>query len=1474
MKKLYALLLLAGGAFSLPVLGQSTTLINPSAEGGFELGTTFAANGWTDVQQGNNSANKWYVGSVVVNSGTRGAYISNDNNVTNAYTVNDARVQHFYRDITFPAGQSQITLTFNWKGVTESCCDYLRVHLVSTATTPAAGTLLTTGQLGVNYNMQSAWQTTTLTLPATAAGTTQRLVFSWRADGSVGTQPPHAIDNISLVSQAPPPPNCATYTSPANNATGVCNTGTTLNWNAPTSGGAPTGYKLYFGTNNPPSNIVNGTNLGNVLTYNPGTLLANTTYYWQIVPTNSAGDATGCAIQSFTTGSGCYTMTNGSTVSTCSGSFYDSGGSSGNYTNGENSTMTFCPATPGTYMQVVFSSLNLESCCDNIKVYDGTSTTAPLLGTFTGTSVPCTLTATNGAGCLTFQFYSDGSVVYSGWAATLSCSPTPGGAMPGSTCSNAITVPSLPYSATGQNTACSVNNYTNTSTGSCGTLYESGEDLVYTYTAAGPECIGITLSNASTTSIGFQVYSGCPGAAGTTCVGGFGGSNPLSGSVTLPSAGTYYIIVDTWASPSSATFDIAISSFGSGPANDLPCNAATLGLNANIGGHNTCSGSGGEPGVPSCWTTGNLNTVWYSVVCPASGQLKIRTTLGTLTNTQIALYSGTCTALTLVTGACNDNAPACGSSTYNNSEITATGLTAGATYYIRVDGTSNLTGSFDIMAVDGSIGFPPAAGQDCFIANPVCNQSISVGNPGYQAYGNNCDFTGTGLCLASGERGSVWYTIPINANGTLTFDIVPNDWPGAPSTSSTDYDFAIWKVGGSGTTTTCAGILSSPATALAACNYSGLGVTGCFGTGNAPAAYPGFDAAYEPAINVSNGDVYILVISNFSNSTSGYTLNFGSSAPINYTASPSSITWSGGTSSAWAVPSNWGGCNIPSCSVDAVISPASSTQPVISSNASVRNLTINAGASLTINAGVTLTICGDFTNNGNLIAAPTSTILFNNGSVIQNINGSLVNADKFGNLVINKTGGSVVLNQNIDIGGDLNTVNSTSILNTTGKYIKLAGHFYNSAGATTFTNVTGTLEFNGSAGQNYVAGGSNLVLNNVVMNHTGPGVTVVGNNMNIGGTLTLTLGRIITNALVVNVTNSAPAAVSTGNTASFVQGFLRRKLSSTGSFDFPVGHATQGYQRANVSFTSATTIDNLLASFNTYVTVPTALNLTECAVTYNLPALDNGRWTINAYNSSNTQISGTGNGAYTMTLYNLNYTNAASASGWTVMKDPGSGWGLDGTCSASTVGQVVRTGLSGFSNFGTAQSTAPLPIELLSFTGKGVGNRNLLEWTTASETNNDFFTVERSSNGIGFEEVTRVDGGGNSTLLLNYSTYDNSPLPEITYYRLKQTDFDGKFTYSGVIAIENEMKNITIENIYPNPTNGNINFDFITPVKGSVLVQVIDVYGKLVYEKRTEAGEGKNTMLAEMSELAQGIYTFKVIFDQGNYSSITKVVKY
>lgn len=233
-----------------------------------------------------------------------------------------------------------------------------------------------------------------------------------------------ATTTFTICITAPGPPQCANYTGPADGAE-FCGTSTTLTWTAPSTGSAPTGYLLYYGTNNPPTNIVNGTNLGNVLSYAAGGLVTGTTYYWQIVPTNGMGNATNCALQSFNV-IPCVSMSNGSST-TCNAAFYDSGGPSGSASDNSNLVYTFCPSIAGQCVQSNFYNFGTETNFDFLYVYDGNSTAAPQLpgSPFTGNLAPFSIigSTSNATGCLTFQFISDGSTPSSGWDASITCAP-------------------------------------------------------------------------------------------------------------------------------------------------------------------------------------------------------------------------------------------------------------------------------------------------------------------------------------------------------------------------------------------------------------------------------------------------------------------------------------------------------------------------------------------------------------------------------------------------------------------------------------------------------------------------------------------------------------------------------------------------------------------------------------------------------------------------------------------------------------------------------------------------------------------------------------------------------------------------------------------------------------------------------------------------------------------------------------------
>ncbi len=119
---------------------------------------------------------------------------------------------------------------------------------------------------------------------------------------------------------------------------------------------------------------------------------------------------------------------------------------------------------------------------------------------------------------------------------------------------------------------------------------------------------------------------------------------------------------------------------------------------------------------------------------------------------------------------------------------------------------------------------------------------------------------------------------------------------------------------------------------------------------------------------------------------------------------------------------------------------------------------------------------------------------------------------------------------------------------------------------------------------------------------------------------------------------------------------------------------------------------------------------------------------------------------------------------------------------------------------GNSSSMVPLPIELLSFDARLNGAVVDLTWSTASETNNDFFTIERAGENLAWETLEIVAGAGNSNTRLNYATVDPAPLNGLNYYRLRQTDFDGSFSYSDVRVVRNlKEQDEDVAFLFPNP---------------------------------------------------------------------------
>jgi len=218
-------------------------------------------------------------------------------------------------------------------------------------------------------------------------------------------------------------------------------------------------------------------------------------------------------------------------------------------------------------------------------------------------------------------------------------------------------------------------------------------------------------------------------------------------------------------------------------------------------------------------------------------------------------------------------------------------------------------------------------------------------------------------------------------------------------------------------------------------------------------------------------------------------------------------------------------------------------------------------------------------------------------------------------------------------------------------------------------------------------------------------------------------------------------------------------------------------------------------------------------------------------------------------LLDFNGTAMGIAPGGTVTLTPG---GLYGTTS----------GGGGINGIGIIFKNALLlPIELVSFNASCENGRVRTSWTTATETNNDFFNLEKSEDGINFKTLAIVKGAGNSSQKLCYSTIDNEPYSGISYYRLGQTDFDGKYSYSKIVAVDCSGQGIFPLNVFPNPFNSeNVSNTSLT-LSGleknvPLLIVLQDVLGKAHYSKMliTDNNGILNVDLAQGDILTKGMY--------------------
>ena len=482
------------------------------------------------------------------------------------------------------------------------------------------------------------------------------------------------------------------------------------------------------------------------------------------------------------------------------------------------------------------------------------------------------------------------------------------------------------------------------------------------------------------------------------------------------------------------------------------------------------------------------------------------------------------------------------------------------------------------------------------------------------------------------------------------------------------------------------------------------------------------------------------------------------------------------------------------------------------------------GAIFKVQSGATATVSGSSTALNN----------YNSGTV-EIISGGTVTADGD---VTNESGSSFQIDGQLNIKGNW-TNNATASVAL--------------AGAT-----TGTVEFQGSAAQT-IGGTSSTIFEGLTVNNAA-GVNL-STNQEVNTQLTFSGGKLITSSANLLTLNDN-ATSSAGSATSFVDGPMRK--IGNDAFVFPLGDGTRW---ARLGITAPTTITTQYTAqyFANNPTTDGYNSASRIGLT-NVSIIE--YWTLDqAVNDDDVQV----------TLYweDNDFSQILDCDGvpddlrlahwngtaWEMNID---GVVLTGTCTGGSSGTMQSSAsqptYSPFT-FGSKTGSNPLPIELLFFDAQMNGKVVDIFWSTSTEINNDYFTVERSPDAVVFSELAKVKGAGNSSQTLHYNAVDANPLSGISYYRLKQTDFDGNYTYSNIVAIEQSTDDILGINfsVFPNPSNGKFiglrsNINYLP--KTEIVIVVVDIFGRKLYSKVlfTDEKGAYFTAIDTYNNIPAGIY--------------------
>ena len=537
--------------------------------------------------------------------------------------------------------------------------------------------------------------------------------------------------------------------------------------------------------------------------------------------------------------------------------------------------------------------------------------------------------------------------------------------------------------------------------------------------------------------------------------------------------------------------------------------------------------------------------------------------------------------------------------------------------------------------------------------------------------------------------------------------------------------------------------------------------------------------------------------------------------------------------------------------------------------------------------GRDLTISGDFTINGDYTSSSERSLnltgILNSevdgtgriGTVAQKVNVYFRNGSKdiLSGSAFSIVNGKLVMDANltvenygsISVSGNIEGVNATTSIwvNEASSQVQVGGTFFvaGTPGSIDASTDGNTVEYNSGAAQTIIATTyHNLIISNAA------GVKTLRGNTTIDGDLTLNTNLLTSSSYTLSFNTGASNPTESNSAMIIGSSVMDSRTVGTGTLSFLGVDISSGAD--DIGSVSLTRVNgnSVAATGPDGVTTVGSNTSIQCYWDVSVGTEPSGR------DISFSWLSGLDNG--------LVFSASDLANLW---RKPSATWIGMGTTDVSVPAmnpmRVASTNTDNFTNRWTiSKHTSPLPIELLDFSASCKNKIITLNWSTASETNNDYFNLERSVDAHEWLNVAKINGMGNSNTLKNYSYTDSTKQHPIAfgttnneqqtmYYRLKQTDFDGVYTYSDVIYAGCFNPSIEYIQVFPNPAYDYLSFNISSIEVNTINVTIINVMGQSVFSDKFDVIKGANTFTIDVSKLSPTTYYFKVETLDGLYKA-------